>query len=65
MSSIDIDIVNSSYMKIKRTRGESIPKKETDFYRDPLYKNLYSMKHRSVMHTKAKSKRNIIKLNKF
>ena len=63
MSSIDIDIVNNSYMKIKRTRGESIPKKETDYYRDPLYKSIYSMKHRSVRYTKAKSKRNMLKMN--
>lgn len=27
MSSIDIDIVNSSYVKIKRSRGESVSKK--------------------------------------
>ena len=62
MSSIDIDIVNNSYTKIKRSRGELIPKKETDFYRDPLYKSIYRMKHKSVMHTKAKSKRNMLKL---
>ena len=63
MSSIDIDIVNNSYVKIKRTRGEVVPNRETDFYRDPLYKNIYRMKHKSVMHTKAKSKRNMLKLH--
>lgn len=62
MSSIDIDIVNSSYLKIKRSRGESPPKKTGDFVKDPLYKSIYGMKHRSVMHVKAKSKRNMLKM---
>ena len=62
MSSIDIDIVNSSYLKIKRSRGESVSKRAGDYVKDPLYKNIYGMKHRSVMHVKAKSKRNMLKL---
>ena len=62
MSSGDIDIVNTSYCKIKRTRGESIPKREGDFSKDPLYKSIYDMKHRSVMEVRAKSKKNILKL---
>ena len=62
MSSIDIDIVNNSYLKIKRSRGESVPKRMGDFVKDPLYKSIYGMKHRSVMHVKAKSKRNMLKL---
>ncbi len=63
MSSIDIDIVNSSYVKIKRSRGEFVPKKESDFPKDPLYKSIYNMKHNSVMHVRAKSKKNMLKLN--
>lgn len=62
MSTIDIDIVNSSYCKIKRSRGESLPKKETDYFKDALYKSIYNMKHRSVMEVRAKSRKNMHKL---
>ena len=62
MSSTDIDIVNCSYSKIKRARGESVPKRETDYVKDPLYKTIYDLKHQSVMHVKARSKTSLLKL---
>lgn len=62
MSSSDIDIVNSSYLKIKRSRGESVPNKESEFVKDPLFKSIYEMKHKSIMQVRARSKKNILKL---
>jgi hypothetical protein len=63
MSSSDIDIVNSSYVKIKRSRGESVSERETEFPKDPLYKSIYEMKHRSIMQVRVKGKRNMSKVN--
>lgn len=60
MSASDIDIVNSSYVKIKRSRGESVSEKETEFPRDPLYKSIYEMKHKSIMQVRARSKKNML-----
>ncbi len=63
MSSSDIDIVNNSYLKIKRSRGESVSGRESDFAKDPLYKSIYEMKHKAIKQVKAKSKKNMFKIN--
>jgi hypothetical protein len=63
MSASDIDIVNNSYKKIKRSRCESIPLKESEFVKDPLYKSIYELKHQSIMQVRAKSKKNMLKLD--
>jgi hypothetical protein len=61
MSASDIDIVNSSYRKIKRSRGESVSAKEVEFPKDPLYKSIYEMKHRAVRQVRARSQKTMLK----
>lgn len=61
MSASDIDIVNSSYRKIKRSRGESVSAREAEFPKDPLYKSIYDMKHRAVKHIRARSQKTMLK----
>lgn len=63
MSSSDIDIVNNSYKKIKRSRGQSIPRRQSEFEKDPLFKSIYDIKHKSIMEVRAKSKKNMLKLD--
>lgn len=55
MSASDIDIVNSSYLKIKRSRGEMVSAREAEFPKDPLYKSIYDMKHRAIKQVRARS----------
>lgn len=61
MSASDIDIVNNSYRKIKRSRGESVSAREAEFPKDPLYKSIYDMKHRAIKQVRARSQKNMTK----
>lgn len=44
----EVDIVNSLYRQIKKSRGESVHERETSYVKDPLYKSIYNMKKEST-----------------
>jgi hypothetical protein len=39
-----------------------VPLREGDFAKDPLFKSIYEIKHKSIMQLRAKSKKNMLKL---
>jgi len=54
MSARDIDMVNRSYVQIKKHRNEPISPIQSEFIKDPLFKSIFDLKNKSLAQKRSK-----------
>jgi len=54
MSARDIDMVNRSYVQIKKHRNEPISSIQSEFIKDPLFKSIFDLKNKSLAQKRSK-----------